>query len=151
MFIRPSCLLPAFIGAALAVPMAKRASPSVQLDDGTFVGTSDGVVDRFLGIPFAKPPYVLPSLGIQLSLVADRVGVRTGNLRFNLPVAVDPYNGTHEVTAYGPACPQQAITLPDPAGLPDDAVNFIVNSIYQLISPSAEDCEPVICASYRVP
>ena len=64
MFIRPSCLLPAFIGAALAVPMAKRASPSVQLDDGTFVGTSDGVVDRFLGIPFAKPPYVLPSLRI---------------------------------------------------------------------------------------
>ncbi|EJF60948.1 carotenoid ester lipase precursor [Dichomitus squalens LYAD-421 SS1] len=120
MFVRRSCLLAALVGAALAVPMTKRASPSIQLDEGTFVGTSDGVVDKYLGIPFAKPP--------------------TGNLRFNLPVAVDPYNGTHQVTAFGPACPQQAITIPDPEGLPEDALNFIVNSIYQIISPSAEDC-----------
>ena len=59
MFLRPFYLVPAVIGAVVAVPTAKRAAPSIQLDGGTFVGTSDGIVDRFLGIPFAKPPYVV--------------------------------------------------------------------------------------------
>ncbi len=30
--------------------------PVVKLDDAIITGTTDGVVDRFLGIPFAKPP-----------------------------------------------------------------------------------------------
>ena len=59
MFLRPFYLVPAVIGAVAAVPTAKRASPSIQLDGGTFVGTSDGTVDKFLGIPFAKPPCVV--------------------------------------------------------------------------------------------
>jgi hypothetical protein len=30
--------------------------PQVRLDRGTFVGTRNGSIDSFLGIPFAKPP-----------------------------------------------------------------------------------------------
>ncbi|PIL35136.1 hypothetical protein GSI_02925 [Ganoderma sinense ZZ0214-1] len=120
MFFRSLCLVPFVVGAAVAVPTVKRAAPSIQLDDGTFIGTSDGTVDRFLGIPFGKPP--------------------TGNLRFNLPAAVDPYNGTHAVTSFGPACPQQAVTLPVVSGLVQEVVDLILNGVYQVITPSSEDC-----------
>ena len=53
-------LIPFLIGGSVALPAAKRAAPSIQLDDGTFVGSSDGTVDKFLGIPFAKPPCASP-------------------------------------------------------------------------------------------
>ncbi|KAI0322091.1 carotenoid ester lipase precursor [Amylostereum chailletii] len=109
---------------ALAAPIAavptRRASPTIALDNGTFVGTTSGKVNKFLGIPFAQPP--------------------VGDLRFNLPKATDPYVGTHTVTSFGPACPQQALTLPLPAGLAQDAVDFVVNTIYGAVFPDDEDC-----------
>ena len=37
-------------------------SPTVLLDNGTFVGVSEGSVSAFRGIPYAKPPYVLNHL-----------------------------------------------------------------------------------------
>ncbi|KAI0671152.1 carotenoid ester lipase precursor [Trametes maxima] len=120
MFIQSLCLPLVVAGVALAAPLDPRAGPTVQLDQGTFVGTTDGTTNKFLGIPFAKAP--------------------VGDLRFNLPVAVDPYTGTHTVTAFGPSCPQQAINFDFPSELAEDAVNFIVNSIFQLVFPSQEDC-----------
>ncbi|KAI0763529.1 carotenoid ester lipase precursor [Trametes elegans] len=120
MFVRTLCLIPALVGIVLAAPSVPRSPPTVQLDQGTFVGTSDGSTNKFLGIPFAKPP--------------------VGDLRFNLPVAVDPYTGTHTVTTFGPSCPQQAINFDLPSELAEDAINFIVNSIFQLVFPSQEDC-----------
>jgi acetylcholinesterase len=33
---------------------------------------------------------------------------RTGDLRFRLPVANDPYTGVHNATSFGPVCPQQS-------------------------------------------
>ena len=56
---------------------------------------------------------------------------------------MDPYSGTFTATSYGPACPQQAFDFPELSGLAGDTVDFIVNSIYQVISPAAEDCELV--------
>ena len=56
MFVQQLLLLLSVVGAAFAVPSEKRASPTIQLDQGTFVGTSDGVTNRFLGIPFGKAP-----------------------------------------------------------------------------------------------
>ncbi|OJT12974.1 Lipase 4 [Trametes pubescens] len=120
MFVRSLCLLPLLAGLAHAAPLEERAPPTIQLDQGTFVGTTDGTTTKFLGIPFGKAP--------------------VGNLRFNLPVAVDPYTGTHTATAFGPSCPQQAINFDLPSQLAEDAVNFIVNSIFQLVFPSDEDC-----------
>ncbi|EMD39501.1 hypothetical protein CERSUDRAFT_111813 [Gelatoporia subvermispora B] len=104
----------------LAAPSSRSLVPTVTLDQGTFVGVTDGTTDKFLGIPFAQPP--------------------TGPLRFQLPQPNSPYNGTHEATAFGSACPQQALTLPLPSGLASDAINFIVNSVFQIVTPSSEDC-----------
>lgn len=42
-----------------ATPLALAAAstlPTVTLDDGTIIGTSDGFLDQFSGIPFAQPP-----------------------------------------------------------------------------------------------
>nr|VWO97518.1 Carboxylic ester hydrolase (EC [Ganoderma boninense] len=120
MFLRSLFLVPFVVGAAFAVPTTQNAAPSITLDHGTFMGISNGTVDQFLGIPFAKPP--------------------TGNLRFNLPVAVDSYNGTYSVAKYGPSCPQQSITVPITSGWIQKVINFIVNGIEQLTTPSSEDC-----------
>ncbi|OCH92823.1 carotenoid ester lipase precursor [Obba rivulosa] len=104
----------------LATPSPRSLAPTVVLDQATFVGVTDGVTDKFLGVPFAQPP--------------------TGDLRFRLPQPNDPYNGTHTATAFGPSCPQQALTLPLPSGLASDAIDFIVNSVFQVVTPSNEDC-----------
>ena len=62
MWIRASSLLLAtsIINDSLASPAVRGrdSSPTVQLDNGTFVGISEGNVNKFLGITFAKPPYV---------------------------------------------------------------------------------------------
>lgn len=42
---------------ALGVPPS--AAPTVQLDRGILTGVAEGPTNKFLGIPFAKPPYVL--------------------------------------------------------------------------------------------
>jgi len=50
-----SCLL----ATSLAAPtLQKRStlSPSVTIQNGTVVGSSNGLIDTFLGIPFAEPP-----------------------------------------------------------------------------------------------
>ncbi len=43
---------------AAAVAGAAAALAAVKLDGATVIGTSDGTVTKFLGIPFAEPPYV---------------------------------------------------------------------------------------------
>ncbi|KAJ3486538.1 hypothetical protein NLI96_g4178 [Meripilus lineatus] len=106
------------LGSALAAPAA--TTPTIRLDSATFQGTSDGTTNKFLGIPFAKPP--------------------TGDLRFRLPVSNDPYTGTPVATSYGPACPQQEFKLPLPDGVVTDAIDFLVNKVYNVITPSSEDC-----------
>lgn len=45
--------------AAAAVISGRAVGPTVTLDDGSVFGTSTGAVDKFLGIPFGKAPYVL--------------------------------------------------------------------------------------------
>ncbi|KAF9046245.1 carotenoid ester lipase precursor [Panaeolus papilionaceus] len=98
---------------------AAPAVPTIQLDSGTFKGIADGKSNKFLGIPFAKPP--------------------VGDLRFKLPVANSPYTGSFDATAYGPSCGQMAVNLPI-EGLVGDAANFVINSIFGQIFPDDEDC-----------
>ncbi|KAJ7868803.1 Alpha/Beta hydrolase protein [Mycena olivaceomarginata] len=101
--------------------VTERAAPTIKLDAGTFTGTaSSSNTQSFLGIPFAKPP--------------------VGDLRFRLPVAVDAYTGSHTVSSFGPACPQQAVVLPILSGFPEEVIDYIANSAYGVIFPSAEDC-----------
>ncbi|PFH47077.1 hypothetical protein AMATHDRAFT_153021 [Amanita thiersii Skay4041] len=96
------------------------AAPTVTLDSATFTGVSNGFVSKFLGIPFAQPP--------------------VGQLRFQLPQPLISYTGSHQATGFGPACPQQAITLPLPEGLAQDVVDLLVNTVFDLLTPSSEDC-----------
>ncbi|KAJ7101537.1 carotenoid ester lipase precursor [Mycena belliarum] len=114
-------LLAAAPALLLGAHAAVLAAPSVVLDSGTFTGTaSSSQTQSFFGIPFAQPP------------IGDR--------RFRLPAPVSAYNGTHSATAMGPACPQQAVVLPVLTGLPQLAIDHIVNSAFGIIWPSSEDC-----------
>ncbi|KAI1788850.1 alpha/beta-hydrolase [Ganoderma leucocontextum] len=96
-------------------------SPAVQLDNGTFVGTSDGTISKFWGIPYVKPP--------------------TGDLRFRLPVPNDAYTGTHQVTAYGPSCPQLSSSLStNVLALPLTTILFVLAKWSRPVSSENEDC-----------
>ena len=48
----------------LAVPTTTATPPIVTLDEGTFIGTSNGGVNTFLGIPFAQPPSVVDVISL---------------------------------------------------------------------------------------
>ncbi|KAI0075529.1 carotenoid ester lipase precursor [Panus rudis PR-1116 ss-1] len=122
-----SALFPSLV-LLLAVALMFRSStnrissPTVTLDNGTFAGITDGVVDHFLGIAFAKPP--------------------VGNMRLRLPVANDPYLRTYSATEFGPACSQLAITSELPSGLlPPETIRFLSTQT-ALRSPqtTSEDC-----------
>ncbi|KIJ08820.1 hypothetical protein PAXINDRAFT_102436 [Paxillus involutus ATCC 200175] len=86
----------------------------------TVTGISSGSVNEFLGIPFAQSP--------------------TGNLRFQLPQALLPYNASFSAITYGPACPQQAIRFLIMSGLPAETLDYLTKTIYSVVTPSAEDC-----------
>ncbi|EIM86929.1 carotenoid ester lipase precursor [Stereum hirsutum FP-91666 SS1] len=93
--------------------------PTIQLDNGTFIGNQTGNVTQFLGIPYALPP--------------------TGDLRLRLPVANLPYKGTYNASTFGPMCPQQSLVL-DPSVIATVApivgsLDFGPGSI-----PQSEDC-----------
>ncbi|KAI9442992.1 Alpha/Beta hydrolase protein [Lactarius indigo] len=107
-FLRVSLLvICAATATILATPTTHPTSPIVTLDKGTFIGTTANGVNKFLGIPFAKPP--------------------VGNLRFRHPQSPDPYDGTHNATAYGLSCPQQATTLAIPNGLPQQTLEYFAS------------------------
>ncbi|KAI0352094.1 carotenoid ester lipase precursor [Trametes cingulata] len=98
-------------------------STTVQLDGATVIGTTDGVVDQFLGIPFAQPPI--------------------GKLRLQLPQPVAPYTGVINATTFGNQCLQQTLTLPDlPSNLPPEIPAFLqaLLALEDAGPPQSEDC-----------
>lgn len=75
--------------AALATPVAAAAAddpPQVRVAQGVLAGASEGVVERFLNIPFAAAP--------------------AGALRWRAPQPAPRWTGVRDASAPGPACPQ---------------------------------------------
>ncbi|KAJ6543595.1 sterol esterase [Mycena vulgaris] len=90
----------------LLAPTALAGAPVISLQYGTFRGAADGNLSTFLGVPFAQPA-----------------------TRFALPKAPTLLHGVQNATAFGAACPQQALS-PLPISVP-----FLSNA--KLVS---EDC-----------
>ncbi|KAI0790998.1 carotenoid ester lipase precursor [Abortiporus biennis] len=109
-----------YVTGVVAVPASRSISPSITLDKGTFEGVTDGVTNKFLGIPFAKPS--------------------TGGLRFRLPVPNDAYTGSHLANVFGPSCPQQGSTLKLPGEVVTESISFVVNQVLNVVVPESEDC-----------
>ncbi|KAH9175637.1 Alpha/Beta hydrolase protein [Lactarius sanguifluus] len=107
----------------LAAPAIPATCPIVTLDRGTFTGTTADGVNRFLGIPFAQPP---------------------SSWRPALPSS----SGTHNATAFGLSCTQQATTLAIPNGLPQETVDLLTSGSGATIL-DGEDCEGTIVDSSK--
>ena len=51
-------LLASLVGTVLALPANIDSHPTVTLDNATVIGQPNGTVVKYLGLPFAQPPYV---------------------------------------------------------------------------------------------
>ncbi|MFM2484473.1 carboxylesterase/lipase family protein [Celerinatantimonas yamalensis] len=75
------------VAAALFYSTAVLArGPIVQLQSGRIEGSVQNGVDRFLGIPYARPP--------------------VGTLRWQRPLSAKPWQGIKQTTTFGPSCLQ---------------------------------------------
>ncbi|KAF7976786.1 hypothetical protein HWV62_5628 [Athelia sp. TMB] len=97
--MRRFIFLSAVVSVVSASPYPTRSarstgSPTVKLDLATVTGISSdaSATEQFLGIPFAQPP--------------------TGNLRYKLPVAIQPYKTSFSANDYGPYCLQVTDNFP---------------------------------------
>ncbi|KAJ7137099.1 sterol esterase [Mycena epipterygia] len=78
---------------------ANAEAPTVALKYGVFRGAANGNLSTFLGVPFAQPA-----------------------VRFELPQAPKLLHGIQNATVFGPACPQQALSIP--AGFPPGIIRM---------------------------
>ncbi|KAI0628200.1 carotenoid ester lipase precursor [Trametes polyzona] len=98
--------LTSILGVVAALSTAHAKQVTVKLEDATVLGTSDGVVSQFLGIPFAQPP--------------------VGRLRLQLPRPITRFSGAINATAFGNQCVQQDLPPPPiPSGLPPEISTFL--------------------------
>ncbi|OCH90087.1 alpha/beta-hydrolase [Obba rivulosa] len=110
--ILPSVLL---ILTLSSLSSSKDVAPTVRLDDGTFIGATDGVTDSFLGIPFVKPPI--------------------GPLRFEVPQQHTQYDGTYNATTFGFSCPGLGTGMPNVTNELQD----LLDSVQERQTPIDED------------
>lgn len=80
-------------GGSSATPIA------AQTDSGTVQGVTDGNLNLYKGIPYAKPP--------------------VGTLRWKAPQRPDPWTGERSATSFGPHCAQTGLTTPGLSGSED--------------------------------
>ncbi|MGN6375383.1 MAG: carboxylesterase/lipase family protein [Sphingomonas sp.] len=83
--MKPLLSLAALAGALASPALAQAPSaPRVDAPAGTLVGTSQGDLDVFKGIPYAVPP--------------------VGKLRWTAPQPLPRWHGVKQATAFGPGC-----------------------------------------------
>ncbi|KZV65482.1 alpha/beta-hydrolase [Peniophora sp. CONT] len=124
-------LVQASLVAALAVGRDEPQGPIIVLDNGTFLGTSEGAVSVYRGIPFAQPP--------------------VGDLRFRLPVANDPYTGTYNATAFGASCILQPANNTDVPNLSPIAVSIFDGLYTSSVIPGLGDDEDCLTINVYAP
>ncbi|KAI0699614.1 carotenoid ester lipase precursor [Cerioporus squamosus] len=110
------------VWVARAADQAHDVTNTVKLGQANVVGTVEGAVEKFLGIPYAQPPL--------------------GELRLRLPQLLDSYNGTVDATSFGNQCFQQSSPLP--SNIPPEIVLGVL-ALSPLLSqngsvPQSEDC-----------
>ncbi|KAF9738914.1 hypothetical protein PMIN06_003595 [Paraphaeosphaeria minitans] len=115
-------LLPLVIAAPAAIPLEKRASPTVVAPSpgATVVGKSLLGIETFNGIPFAQPP--------------------TGKLRLKPPQPLTSSVGKVDGAQIPKACPQFFFSL-DESSFPANVLGTILNTpLFQRVTNAGEDC-----------
>ena len=131
-----------FVALAFAIK-ASAHSPTVHLDDAVFSGAVDGPTNKFLGIPYAQPPYVAPKTLTTMPPADIVYSKRIGDLRFRLPQPLDPYSGTVNATAFGFSCPQQIpanVTVPSQFADLQPFFDYMLEALVET-GPAGEDCK----------
>ncbi|KAH9926258.1 alpha/beta-hydrolase [Epithele typhae] len=97
-------------------------APTIQLDNATVVGVSDGTTSSFYGLPYAKPP--------------------VGDLRLRVPEPIDPYTGTINATAFGDLCFNfdNETGTPPPWVTPQEGAYLHTLDAIPVTSTFSEDC-----------
>ncbi|KAJ7651345.1 sterol esterase [Roridomyces roridus] len=99
-----------FLVPAISALNYTLGGPKITLDYGVFQGSAVGNLSTFLGVPYSQPV-----------------------TRFELPKPPTTLQGLQDATAFGPACPQQAMNPPE---LPDFSSSFFAHKD----SSISEDC-----------
>ncbi|RPD58843.1 carotenoid ester lipase precursor [Lentinus tigrinus ALCF2SS1-7] len=110
------------LAAVLSVTTAIPSAPTVKLDRATLIGSTNGSVTSFMGIPFAEPPL--------------------GNLRLRLPKPVSGYAGTINATLPATQCLQliPPVRTDMPAEMLQDMEAYVGNVLTGVPIPEGEDC-----------
>jgi para-nitrobenzyl esterase len=90
------CLLLRSVVLAVGVGQA----PELSLADGSLIGAATTKGWRFLGVPFAQPP--------------------VGELRWQPPVQVEPWQGKKRATTYAKSCVQKQNAFSDFSKMSED-------------------------------
>ncbi|KAJ7785270.1 carotenoid ester lipase precursor [Mycena maculata] len=101
--------------------LASDAVPTVSLPYGTFQGFSDGNLTMFLGVPFAQAG------------------------RFEAPSAPKVFKGVQDATEFGPACPQQSLSIPlfGSSGFPSISEDCLSINVFKPIASTDSSKLPV--------
>lgn len=123
----------------VAFAIARAANPTVILDKATVIGTTNGSVTSYYGIPYAEPPYVSSLEPRYLCLTQKR---SVDDLRLRLPVPITAYNGTINATLPATQCiqlpPQPRSDLP--GEILQDLAAYLSSVPFTSDAPQDEDC-----------
>lgn len=98
----------------------RAAAPTVSIPGASVIGSSNGNVDSFKGIPYAQPPL--------------------GSLRLRAPQPPNAPLGTVQATGVPRACPQFHGQV-NTTNLPSDIIGNLLDSfVGQAVQDSGEDC-----------
>lgn len=134
-------LLSSLLASAFALPAVKERSllaPSVTIKNGTVIGSTDGVVDTFQGVPFAEPPTGSLRLKPPHSITSS-FGISNPR-KYHKKKRANIIAGTITATSVPTQCPQFYTSLTE-TFLPADVLTYVLDSpLAQEAQVEGEDC-----------